>query len=269
VKTSKVGFIDSGLGGLTIMAPVMAAYPWIDTFYLADQAYAPYGTKRGEVVGKRLDLAVGYLASLGADVIVVACNTASTMLPGKNYPVPVLGIIAPIIKEIEALDPNRVLVLATELTTRSGIYQDALSRHGIEGDVVHVQSLVDHVEHGAHSDPDSIGVVRKTLNKKPFKRDGYDVVVLGCTHFGWIKDDLSDIFSEAVVVSGAGEVIRMLERFVGLKVDRMGSVMLLSTGDPADLEQAALSFDRRSVSIRAVSIESGHPSGESDKEDIK
>ena len=251
------------------MAPVMNAYPWLDTFYLADQAYAPYGTKGREVVGKRLDLAVGYLAGLGADVIVVACNTASTMLPGKRYPVPVLGIIVPIIKEIEALDPDRVLVLATELTTHSGIYQDALSRHGIEGDVVPAQKLVDHVEHGAHVDPDSIRIVRKTLSKKSLKRYGYDVVALGCTHFGWIKDDLSDIFSDATVVSGAKEVIRRLETFAGPKVDRTGSVTLLSTGDPADLEQAAMSFDGRPVSIRAVSIGSDHPSGKADKEDIQ
>jgi glutamate racemase len=110
--------------------------------------------------------------------------------------------------------------------------------------------------------------VRKTLEKKLLKRHNYDVVALGCTHFGWIKNDLSFIFSDATVVSGANEVIRRLGTFVGSKVDRAGSVTLLSTGDPSDLEQAALALDGRPVAIRAVSIEPVQ-SGKLEEEDLE
>ena len=117
------GIFDSGVGGLLILQDLMKQIPYSPFIYLADTKHFPYGNKNALQIHSLVKNNVEYLVSKGADNIIIACNTASTVLADSQYSVPVVGVIEVALEQAKVLSRNgQVVVLATEATVKSNIY---------------------------------------------------------------------------------------------------------------------------------------------------
>ena len=190
---------DSGVGGLSVLRPIRALLPGAPIVYAADSAGYPYGTRGTGEIAARVPALLGRLAErFDPELIVIACNTASTIaLDGVRaaLDLPVVGTV-PAIKPAAARSRSRVIgVLGTEATVRQP-YVDMLSaefaadctvlRHGSA-------ELVDLAEaklRGDDSDPEAFRRILHGLLDKP-DGDRIDTIVLACTHFPLVEDELS------------------------------------------------------------------------------
>lgn len=182
-----IGVFDSGIGGLTVARALRDLLPNEKIFYVGDTARVPYGNKSAETVERySLELA-GMLMQENAKVIVVACNTVSSVAIPKlraSVPVPVIGVIEPGAQAAIATTRNRhVGVIGTRATIRSGAYENALRALNIH---VRVSScacplLVPLIEEGMLEDELTDQTIARYLG--PMIADSIDTLVLGCTHY--------------------------------------------------------------------------------------
>jgi glutamate racemase len=182
-----IGVFDSGIGGLTVVKALRDLLPNENIFYLGDTARVPYGNKSAETVERyALELAE-MLVRENAKLIVVACNTVSSVAIPKlraKISVPVIGVIEPGAHAAIAQTRNRhVGVIGTRATIRSGAYENALRALNIH---VRVTSracplLVPLIEEGLLDDKLTDLTLRRYL--EPLITDGIDTLVLGCTHY--------------------------------------------------------------------------------------
>jgi glutamate racemase len=182
-----IGVFDSGIGGLTVVKALRDLLPNENISYLGDTARVPYGNKSAETVERySLELA-GMLTRENAKVIVVACNTVSSVAIPKlraNVKVPVVGVIEPGAQAAIAMTSNRhVGVIGTRATIRSGAYENALRALNVH---VRVTSqacplLVPLIEEGLLDDKLTDQAIARYLD--PMMVAGIDTLVLGCTHY--------------------------------------------------------------------------------------
>ena len=182
-----IGVFDSGVGGLTVVKALRELLPNENIFYLGDTARVPYGNKSAETVERyALELAKMLIAE-NAKLIVVACNTVSSVAIPKlrtNVPVPVIGVIEPGANAAIAMTRNRYVgVIGTRATIRSGAYENALRALNVHVRVTSVACplLVPLIEEGLLDDKLTDLTIERYL--KPMAVDGIDTLVLGCTHY--------------------------------------------------------------------------------------
>ena len=186
-ESRPIGVFDSGIGGLTVVKALRDLLPNENIFYLGDTARVPYGNKSAETVERySLELA-SMLTRENAKVIVVACNTVSSVSIPKlraNVSVPVIGVIEPGAQAAIATTRNRhVGVIGTRATIRSGAYENALRALNVH---VRVTSqacplLVPLIEEGMLDDKLTDQTIARYLD--PMIAAGIDTLVLGCTHY--------------------------------------------------------------------------------------
>ncbi len=195
---TRVLVFDSGVGGLSVAACIHQALPGVELIYLADNAGFPYGDKPEQVVIERCcGLIMECLAQWRCDVIVIACNTASTVALPKlraRTDIPVVGVV-PAVKPAAACSDNRCIgLLATPATVRRRYLDDLVSefaadcqvvRLGHPGLVLWAEALV------AGAEPPQAELYEAM---KPLREAGVDTVVLGCTHYPlllpWLRKSL-------------------------------------------------------------------------------
>lgn len=208
----KIGFFDSGVGGISVMACAKKHLPNADYIYYADTAHVPYGTKTREEIISYADCAVHYLTEAGADVVVVACNTATSMaieyLRAK-YLIPIIGM-EPAVKPAATIHPNeRVLVCATAVTI-AGEKLHALIENtfaeGFEPTLVALPELVTFAEAGEFD----VGKITAYLSSEIDKCKKYAAVVLGCTHFTYFKDSFRDYLGDVDIIDGTLGTVRRI-----------------------------------------------------------
>jgi glutamate racemase len=182
-----IGVFDSGIGGLTVVKALRELLPNEHVFYLGDTARVPYGNKSAETVERyALELA-DILTRESAKLIVVACNTVSSVAIPKlraHVNVPVIGVIEPGAQAAIATTKNRhVGVIGTRATIRSGAYESALRALNIHARVSSrpCPLLVPLIEEGLLEDKVTDQVIARYLD--PMVAEGIDTLVLGCTHY--------------------------------------------------------------------------------------
>jgi glutamate racemase len=187
-----IGVFDSGFGGLTVLKELVAQIPNADYLYFGDTARLPYGSKSVDTVARYAVEASRFLEAQGANLLVIACNTATALaldqITGAAH-APVVGVVEPGAERAAAASKDRrVVVLGTEATVSSHAYLKALERRGIEAREKACPLLVPLVEEGWVEHPVTEQVARIYLNDA--FGDGFgtaDVLVLGCTHYPLIK----------------------------------------------------------------------------------
>src|SRR5213594_1500106 len=212
-RDDAIGIFDSGVGGLTVLHALLEALPHEDLVYLGDTGRYPYGTKSAETVTRYSIENVDFLIAKGIKLLVVACNTASSValdaLAGR-YPVPVVGVIEPGARAAAARTRNgRVGVIGTEATIASGAYTHALRalRPGLEIYTRPCPLLVPLAEEGWVEGPIPRGVVETYLAS--MQKSGVDTLVLGCTHYPLLKPVVAEVMGEKVgLVDSAEETTR-------------------------------------------------------------
>lgn len=191
-----IGVFDSGSGGLTAIAEMRKINPSVDVCFLADYENAPYGTKSERELVRLVSRDVSRLLSAGAESILMACCTASTVhgcLP-ENIRRLTLPIIAPAAKEAARVTKfGKIGVIATSATVRSRRFSKELFRYGAVKEVFELpaQELVSLVEDGAadrHADKNQKELLYNIL--KPMKSVGIDTLILGCTHFSHLEREI-------------------------------------------------------------------------------
>jgi len=217
--TRPIGVFDSGIGGLTVVKALRDLLPNENIFYLGDTARVPYGNKSAETVERySLELA-GMLTRENAKVLVVACNTVSSVSIPKlraNASVPVIGVIEPGAQAAIATTRNQhVGVIGTRATIRSGAYENALRALNVH---VRVTSqacplLVPLIEEGMLDDKLTDQTIARYLD--PMIAAGIDTLVLGCTHYPLLTSAIARVLKrQIVVVDSAQNCARAVEEML-------------------------------------------------------
>lgn len=208
-----IGIFDSGSGGLSVYREIVKLLPQERFVYFSDNAHCPYGEKSPEYIRERASAITDILLGMGADIIVAACNTATAAAISylrETYPeVPFVGM-EPAVKPAALGTKSGVIgVLATAGTLRGSKYLDTKGKWGGNVRVVeHVgQGFVELVEEGRLDGPDVESVVRASV--EPLVKEGADVIVLGCTHYPFLRPVIQRIAGEDVrIIDPAPAVAR-------------------------------------------------------------
>jgi len=204
-----IGVFDSGFGGLTVLKALLEVIP-TDYIYFGDTARLPYGSKSAETVAKYAVGAAHYLEQHGAQMLVIACNTATALALDKITQaahVPVVGVVEPGAERASAASKNRrVVVIGTEATISSHAYLKALEARGVQAREKACPLLVPLVEEGWVEHPVTEQVAHIYLGEA--FANGFqsaDVLVLGCTHYPLLKPLLHRIAPPHVTIVDSAE----------------------------------------------------------------
>jgi len=201
-KFRPVGVFDSGIGGLTVLKEIINALPDEGTIYLGDTARVPYGIRSAETVIRYSFENAKFLFSKEVKLLVVACNTASSVSLDaikRSTPIPVIGVIEPGAKAAVRATRNRKIgVVGTEATVKSDSYAKAIK--AIDGSVevfgVSCPLFVPLVEEG-WSEGDIVTLVANRY-LEGMKDKGIDTLVLGCTHYPLLKKVIAGVMGDGV-----------------------------------------------------------------------
>ncbi len=238
-----IGVFDSGIGGLSVLKELLRLLPDEHYVYYADTAHCPYGAKSKEYITGRARKITSFLADKGADIIVVACNTATAAaiktLRAEWPEMDFVGI-EPAVKPAALSSESGVIgVLATAGTLHGGNYLDLRDRYSDTVKVVeHVGAgFVELVERGVPEGPEAEDTVRRSL--EPLLAAGADNIVLGCTHYPFLGKTLRKIAGPGVNIINpapavAAQTLRLYRRSDAHCVPE---VELYSSGDAGVLKE--------------------------------
>lgn len=235
-----IGVFDSGLGGLSVLRHVRALLPNEDLVYVADSAYLPYGGKPPELVRERVDEIGGRLIEQGAKALVVACNTATAFgidALRARFDLPVIGMEPGVKPAASCTQTGTIGVLATAGTLSSTRFQNLMHKHAGAARVIAqpCPGWVELVESGDWHSPAAREKLRHSL--MPVLHANADVLVLGCTHFPFLRDALTGIAGLGVTIIDTGEAVaRELKRRLGqagllAAGPAVGTIRCFTTGD--------------------------------------
>lgn len=205
-----IGVFDSGFGGLTVLRALLKLIPDADYSYFGDTARLPYGSKSAETIAKYALGATDFLEKQGAQMLVIACNTATAMALDRIVEaarVPVVGVVEPGAECASAASKDRkVVVIGTEATVSSHAYKKALATKGVAAFEKACPLLVPLVEEGWIEHNVTEEVAKIYLNEA--FQDGFesaDVLVLGCTHYPLIKPLFERLTPDHVTIVDSAE----------------------------------------------------------------
>jgi len=264
-----IGIFDSGVGGLSVWREIIRQLPHEDTLYLADQAHVPYGSRWLAEVREFSEGIVRFLLVQGAKIIVIACNTASAAALHylrRTFPnVPFVGMEPAVKPAVEQTCNGVVGVIATQSTFQGDLFASLVERYA--GDVrVLTQicpGLVEAVEAGALDAPETEALLRRCLT--PLVEAGVDQLVLGCTHYPFLRPIIERLVGASVrVIDPAPSVARQTGRVLaqqGLETDpstgkdHVSHRVFYTSGDVATFTtmiERLLPSVGESVDVRAV-----------------
>ena len=199
----RIGFFDSGIGGLTVLYEALRQLPCEDYLYYADDANVPYGNKSKEEIRCCVFEAVDFLARMDIKALVVACNTATSVAIQDirlKYGFPIIGMEPAVKPAVESVDGKRVLVFATPLTLCESKFICLLSQVDIHNtvDFLPLQELVTFAEVYQFDQAVIMSYLDGCL--KDYDLNRYGAVVLGCTHFPFFKNHIRAFFPKGTII---------------------------------------------------------------------
>ena len=206
-----IGVFDSGIGGLTVVRSLKSSLPDYDIVYFGDTARTPYGTKSPETVIQYAVEDAQILLNKGARMLVVACNTASSVATDtlrEQFEVPIFEVISPAVASAVS-DPKRmrVGVIGTRATVNSGIYEDKIKaiRPNMKVYGRPCPLLVPLVEEGWLKKGETRKIVKKYLH--PLKLKQIEILILGCTHYPLLKEIIQVKIGKRVKIIDSSESV--------------------------------------------------------------
>lgn len=202
-KRGYIGLFDSGIGGLSVWREALKIMPDHHYLYYSDNGNAPYGPKESEEIVERSFKISQFLISKGAEVIVVACNTATAAAIAtlrESFSVPFVGM-EPAIKPAATLTKSGVVgILATKGTLQAPLYNGTLNRYAKEIEVVEMvgKGLVELIESGVTKGEQLEALLTSYI--VPMVERGADQIVLGCTHYPFIREAIERVAGAGVGV---------------------------------------------------------------------
>ncbi len=203
--TRPIGVFDSGVGGLSVLKHLVHVMPSEHYVYLGDTARVPYGNKSAETVQTYSKQCTEFLVRQGVKLIIVACNTASSVALSviqHHSPVPVIGMIEPSAQAVCASTKNHIVgIIGTRATVDSHAYDNAI--HATAGTETTVLGqacplFVPLAEEGWVAHPASRAIAKEYM--RSLREAGADTVVLGCTHYPLLADVIHEAIPEATLI---------------------------------------------------------------------
>jgi len=263
-RTKPIGVFDSGVGGLTVVKGIRKYLPNEDIIYFGDTARVPYGNKSKETITRFSHEIMSFLLKNHVKMAVVACNTASSLSLNaiKNeYGIPVIGVIAPGVKEAERLTQNkRIGVIGTNSTISSKSYDKTLAKLNKSCKIFSESCplFVPLVENRVLRDKITYLTIEKYLD--PIKKKNIDTLILGCTHYPIIKKAISRAMKGVKLVdssiSVAKEVREVLEKkdLQSNTKKKKGKISYFVSDDPKSFEKTAHIFLKKKIHAKKVAL---------------
>jgi glutamate racemase len=246
MSDTPIGVFDSGVGGLSVLRHIRSLLPHEDLLYVADSIHAPYGNKSQEFIRERAITLADFLIAQGAKALVVACNTATAAAIEslrQQYDLPIIGM-EPAVKPAAAATKTGVIgVLATVGTLQSAQFAGLLEHYGQAVTVVTqaCHGLVECIERGELETDNTRGLLAEYL--KPLLEARADTIVLGCTHYPFVRPLIEDIVGREVALIDTGAAVarqvqkRLLELGLLATADKPANVTFWTNSQDTDAEQ--------------------------------
>ncbi|MFJ2990502.1 glutamate racemase [Collimonas sp. NPDC087041] len=263
-----IGIFDSGIGGLSVLRHIHQNLPHEDLLYFADSAYAPYGDRSEAEISARSLAVTEFLLQRGVKALVVACNTATTAAIKairSAYPdLPVIGI-EPGLKPAAAQSHSKIVgVLATKATLLSArllsLQQQISAASGVHFELQACVGLVDQIEKGELRSPQTAQLLQRYI--APLIAQGADTLVLGCTHYPFVRPLIEEVVSSlttspVAIIDTGDAVSRQLTRVLSDNALlqsplQQGNVSAFTTGSQTALKTAFSSLLQLNPAIQQV-----------------
>lgn len=275
----KIGIFDSGLGGLTILKEIVKLIPNREYLYLGDNLRAPYGDRSEEDIFKYTLSGVKWLFDNGAELVVLACNTASAnalrkiqqeFLTLKYKDKKVLGIIIPTMEEVGNFSKSgHIGLLATRATVTSGVFEKEMKKNSLESQMS-CQSggrLVELIEGNKNGDILS-AEIEDVVGQLISKDELVDVIILGCTHYALIKDRIRKILPNNISMIEQGNIVakKLLDYIarhseINEKLSNQSAVFFYTTSDSDEVKKMMGQFYGANISVSTVNYIVGYAKG--------
>ena len=205
-----IGVFDSGIGGLSVLEHIRELLPLEDLIYVSDRAHLPYGNKHNDYILERSQAISKFLVEQQVKAIVIACNTATAVAVSQlrqTYSLPIIGMEPGVKPAIRQSRSGMIGVLATEGTLTSGKFQNLLQQHanGAEVVICPCHGWVEAIEHDGHDHQGTHEMVEQQL--RPILRSGVDALVLGCTHYPFLRTTIEKAAGPAVSIIDTGPAV--------------------------------------------------------------
>jgi glutamate racemase len=219
VKSQPIGIFDSGVGGLTVAHAIKQILPGESLIYFGDTAHLPYGDKSEESIRYYSQRITEFLLEHNSKVILVACNSASASafdslkkeFEGKTF---LIDVINPVVDHLITRNFKRIGVIGTKRTISSGTYEKKITEKCPSTKVISLATplLVPMIEEGFIFDDISNAIIRAYLSNESLT--GIEALILGCTHYPIIKNQISKIFNFNIEVIDSARIVSMILREV-------------------------------------------------------
>lgn len=222
-RQNPIGVFDSGVGGISVLKHIRAQLPHEDLLYVADSKYAPYGSKTAAEITARCFAIADFLIAQNAKALVVACNTATAAAIDAmraKYDLPIFGM-EPAVKSAASASKNGIIgVLATVGTLKSAQFAALLESYGRNVEVVTQAciGLVECVERGELKNQNTLALIQQYC--KPLLDEGADTIVLGCTHYPFVRPLIEQVVGPdvALIDTGAAVAKHLQKRLLALNL---------------------------------------------------
>ena len=219
-----IGVFDSGIGGLSIALEIARHLPNEKIVYYADTAHVPYGARSDQEIRQLTAQAIEWLYRRGCKIAVVACNTASAFsldylreYYGEQFPI--VGLVPALKPAVLQTQSKVVAVLATPATFRGQLIKDVMHKFaepaGVRVLPVTSLELVPFIEAGQQMSPACLNLLQQIL--KPVVEQGADYLVLGCTHYPFLKEAIGRIFADKLKLIDSGQAVARQTAYILIK----------------------------------------------------
>ncbi len=256
--TRPIALFDSGIGGLSILLKIKKKLPYENLIYFADQAYFPYGTKSDSQLYRRSKKISEFLFTKNIKMLIVACNTATlhtvSTLRIKSQ-IPIVGVV-PAIKTASQQKSKKIGIMATQSTFKSKNFKNLVDKFANNKEIIRINcnGLEKAIE------KNNVMEIRRILKKSlpPVKKSKIDTIVLGCTHYPLIKNEIKKITGSGVKIidshSAIAKRVSNLLKFHNSYSSTKKTETFFTTGKVGEFSKIASSLLKYKVIAEAAKI---------------
>jgi glutamate racemase len=261
MDTRPIGIFDSGSGGLSILQSLTRLLPIESTVYIGDHQYMPYGEKTPSFIRKRTIQSIQFLLNQQVKLVIVACNAATVAgidVYRQTFPgVPIIGVVPVIKTAAEVSKTKKILVLSTPSTAKSEYQKNLITTFAPHCEVYSVGNaqLVRLVEEGKQNSTEVRTLLEEII--RPYIAKDVDTIVLGCTHFPFLRSSILRIVGPIIPVLDSGEAVsRHVSRILDkehLRSEKYDAYHhFFTTGDVKIVEGIFTNLLDRPVSVNGI-----------------
>lgn len=238
---SKIGILDSGVGGLSVLLEITKLLPNVDIDYIGDSSWCPYGNKSPAEIQQRVMLLSKHLIDNHADLIVIACNSATIHAVEEvrtQFTTPIVGMEPAVKPAAKATRSNIIGILATEASIAGEKFHHLIHTHAPPSKIKVIThpcpKFVELVESGNLTGPEVDSAIEQYA--RPMLDQGADTLVLGCTHYPFLRESIQEIVGNKITLIDTGVAVakrtsKLLQDLSIPESNRQPRINIFTTGD--------------------------------------